>query len=1167
MGAVLCARGVEQIYCGRSRYKGPCHCHNRTRISCSHVHTVRFNATVLMHTQLLLLLCCSVPYRPEGALRSRSAERVEPAAADLSHTAPGCGERSIGVRGAHFWTHLNSAVMSLQTGLPAFSALFIYFYVLQSTLVLAFNLDTSHVIRKVGEPGSLFGFSLAMHRQLNPDQRMLLIGAPKARALGKQTANITGGLYKCEITESNQCERVEFDAKEDVRIENKEDQWMGVTVQSQGPGGKIVTCAHRYQRRLFVDTPQESGDITGRCYVLSQDLTIDASSDEDGGNWNFCEGRPRGHEMFGSCQQGLAATFTRDYHYVVFGAPGAYNWKGIVRMEQKNNTLLEMGIFDDGPYEVGDMPANSYLGFSLDSGHRITRDRHLTVVAGAPRANHNGAVVLLKKENNASSRLLVVHTLHGPGLASSFGYDLAVVDLNGDGWQDIVVGAPQFYMKDRDIGGAVYVYINQAGKWEKVTPVRLNGTKDSMFGLAVENIGDVNQDSYEDIAVGAPYEDSGAGKVYIYHGSAQGIKTSPAQILSGKEHNIKLFGYSVAGNMDLDSNSYPDVAVGSLSDTALIYRARPVISIRRDVKISPQEIDLTIKTCGNNICFTVDACFSYRANPASYGPKLTISYSVEADGDRRKQGLPSRAMFLNKSRSETDHQLNGSLELRGQRQETCIKVSARLKENIQDKLRSIPIEVCAEIIGAKRLRTKNRLPQLTPILDSTVPSKDVLMVNFVKEGCGTDNVCRSNLKMEYKLFYKQNNLDVYKPLPMKKNIPVFHLNYERNYLALMVTVNNLRGDDAYETKLVGTFPDTSYSGVRSHPTTPIICTANQNGSQAECDLGNPFKRDSQMTFYIILSTKGMSLDTTEIDIDLQLQTTSVQENMVPVKVKAKVVIELPLSVTGEVSPNQVTFGGVVKGESAMETEEQIGSLINYTITINNLWKSLAPSVKASLHINWPKWNKDGKWLLYLVKITSSGPQDVLCSPDSEVNPLERIKESSTSRSKRELGEKKGVRRSSALSGKNKDLTCDSGVKCVVLKCPLQGLDGTSITLRSRLWNSTFIEDYASLSHLRIAVKASLVLETQAKNMKLITPEADLVLTVSPESTVAQHGGVPWWIILVAVLAGILILALLVFLLWKCGFFKRATQEQYNAAYHKAEIHVQPSDKDKLSAEA
>ncbi|XP_069558662.1 integrin alpha-6 [Brachyistius frenatus] len=1064
------------------------------------------------------------------------------------------------------------------------AALLFHIYFLEPTLVFAFNLDTSHVIRKDGEPGSLFGFSLAMHQQINPDQVMLLIGAPRARALGNQTANITGGLYRCDITPSNHCQRIEFDNEENPRVENKENQWMGVTVQSQGPGGKIVTCAHRYQKRLFVNTPQESHDITGRCYVLSQDLTIDSSSDEDGGNWNFCEGRARGHEMFGSCQQGLAATFTKDYHYVVFGAPGAYNWKGVVRVEQKNNTLLEMEVYDDGPYEVGDehllnpelvpVPANSYLGFSLDSGHRVTRSRGLTVVAGAPRANHSGAVVLLKKESEVSTRLLMEHMLHGPGLASSFGYDVAVVDLNSDGWQDIVVGAPQFYMKDRDIGGAVYVYINKAGRWERVTPVRLNGTKDSMFGLAVENTGDINQDSYEDIAIGAPHDDAGAGKVYIYHGSAQGIKTSPAQILSGKEHNIRLFGYSLAGNMDLDGNSYPDLAVGSLSDTVLIYRARPVISIRRDVKISPQEIDLTIKNCGNSICFTVDACFAYKANLASYSPRLTISYSVEADGDRRKQGLTSRVMFLNKSQVESDHQFNGTAEFRGQNQETCVKIKARLKDNIKDKMRSIPIEMSVEIIGTKRQRTKNGLPQLKAILDSSESSKDVTEVNFVKEGCGRDHVCRSSLKMEYSLYYKQNNLDVYFSLNnSKNNIPEFMLNYEKKDLALRVTVNNMNGDDAYEAKLVASFPDTlSYSGVRSHQTTtekPIICVANQNGSQADCELGNPFKSDSETTFYIILSTAGMTLDTTGIEIDLQLQTTSVQENITPVKVKAKVIIELPLSVSGEANPSQVSFGGVVKGESAMKTEDEIGSLISYTFRINNLWKSLRPSVRASLHIQWPKYNKDGKWLLYLVKISSKGREDILCSPESEINSLKHIQESSVSRTKRGIvrKERKTGSKMASPPGKKKVLSCEKDIKCVVLKCPLQGLDGTAVELRSRLWNSTFIEDYASLSTLHLVVKASLVLHTQAGNMILRTPDTTVTVAVSPDSAVAQYGGVPWWIILVAVQVGILILALLVFLLWKCDFFKRASKDEYDAAYLKAEIHVQPSDKDKLSAEA
>uniref|UniRef100_A0A667Z438 Integrin subunit alpha 6 n=1 Tax=Myripristis murdjan TaxID=586833 RepID=A0A667Z438_9TELE len=990
-------------------------------------------------------------------------------------------------------------------------------FLLDSTFTSAFNLDTSHVIRKEGEPGSLFGFSLAMHRQLKPDKRMLLIGAPRARALHNQRANITGGLYKCEITQSNNCEQ-------DIRIENKENQWMGVTVQSQGPGGKIVTCAHRYQRRLFVNTAQESRDITGRCYVLSQDLTIDTSSDEDGGNWKFCEGRARGHERFGSCQQGLAATFTKDYHYVVFGAPGAC----LVCILSRRKVCSKIFL-------------THTLGFSLDSGHSITKSRGLTIVAGAPRSNHSGAVVLLKKESETSTRLSPEYVLQGPGLASSFGYDVAVVDLNGDGWQDIVVGAPQFFMKDGDVGGAVYVYINQAGRWDKVTPVRLNGTKDSMFGLAVENIGDTNRDSYEDIAVGAPYDDGGAGKVYIYHGSAQGINTKPAQILSGRQNNIRLFGYSLAGNMDLDSNSYPDLAIGSLSDTAFIYRARPVISIKKDVKITPREIDLTKKTCGNSICFTVEACFTYKANPASYSPKLS-NFSLEAEKERRKQGLLSRVMFLNKSRSDKDYEFSGTLDLRGQNKKACIKTKVKLKDNIKDKLRSIPIEVSVGIVGTKRQKRQNALPQLVPILDSSQASKVVTEVNFLKEGCGSDNICQSNLQLQYKLCYKENNQDVFPPLPIENGVPVFSLNDQKKDLALQVTVKNKNGDDAHEAKLVGTFPDTlSYSGFRSHKTTKekrIICIANQNGSQADCELGNPFKRDSEATFYIILSTVGIPLDTTEIDIDLQLQT--VQEQIATVKAKAKVVIELSLSVTGVARPSQVYFGGTVKGESAIKTEDEIGSLINYEFRINNLGKPLKSFGTASLNIQWPKENVDGKWLLYLVKITTTGLEDVPCSPETEINSLKHIQVSSVIRTKRETGERKtsGTRISSLLEQrKRKVLMCGNGydARCVVIKCPLQDLDSTAvIALRSRLWNSTFLEWLHRCSSPAVLVKLNHLITVSSRFPRSL----QVRVTVFPEKTVAQYGGVPWWIILVAVLAGILMLALLVFLLWKVSSQRR-----------------------------
>lgn len=66
--------------------------------------------------------------------------------------------------------------------------------------------------------------------------------------------------------------------------------------------------------------------MIGRCFVLSQDLRV--RDELDGGEWKFCEGRPQGHDRFGFCQQGLAAAFSPDQHYILFGAPGTYNWKG-----------------------------------------------------------------------------------------------------------------------------------------------------------------------------------------------------------------------------------------------------------------------------------------------------------------------------------------------------------------------------------------------------------------------------------------------------------------------------------------------------------------------------------------------------------------------------------------------------------------------------------------------------------------------------------------------------------------------------------------------------------------------------------------------------------------------------------------------------------------------
>ncbi|KAM6461515.1 integrin alpha-6 isoform 3-T3 [Liasis olivaceus] len=1012
----------------------------------------------------------------------------------------------------------------------------LFYLCLLPGIVRAFNLDTENVVKWNGEPGSFFGFSLAMHQQLDPNRRLLLVGAPRQKAFPTQLANRTGGLFSCDIETPNlPCTRIEFDKTADPAKESKEDQWMGVTVRSQGPGGKIVTCAHRYEKRYYVNTEQETRDIIGRCYVLSQDLSISNNEYMDGGEWSFCDGRLRGHEKFGSCQQGVAATFTRDNHYIVFGAPGTYNWKG----------------------------------FSLDSGKGIVSQEDITFVSGAPRANHSGAVVLLKKDSDIQRALSPVHMFEGEGLASSFGYDVAVVDLNSDGWQDIVVGAPQYFDRDGEIGGAAYVYINQEGKWDRVKPIRLNGSTGSMFGIAVENVGDVNKDGFPDIAVGAPY-DGDFGKVYLYHGSRNGINTKPAQILDGGTNNVIFFGYSITGNMDLDGNSYPDIAVGSLSDSVSVYRSRPVINIKKTIMISPDKIDLNMRNCevSSNLCLNIRSCFEYTASESNFNQKIILNYTFEAENERRHLGLPPRVHF-SKLRSVP---FSGSVTLRGQKLEECVTTRLELEEKIKDKLRPIPVSLSIAIhtpeasLQARR-RQGRSLPDLLPILNASEPNTVHSEVQFLKEGCGSDNVCHSNLKMQYRFCTKEGNEDRFAYFPMENNVPMLVLKDQKD-IALEITVTNSPsnamyplkdGEDAHEARFVATFPDSlTYSAFRewkSFPEKLLTCGANPNGSQVECELGNPFKRNSTVTFYVILSTTKVNVDTKELDINLKLETTSNQTNLEPITAKAKVVIELLLSLTGVAKPSQVYFGGNIIGESAMKSEDDIGSLIEYEFRITNLGKPLKAFGTAFLEIMWPKELKGGKWLLYLVSIHSKELGELQCAPQNEINPL-KVQVSKNSRIKREVAEKQteGSKGFSLFTErKYKTLECNEEANCVNITCSLQGLDSKAVVvLRSRLWNSTFLEEFYKMNYLDIPVRARIGISA-ADNVKLTNEAANVRVTVFPAKTVALYKGVPWWIILVAILAGLLMLALLVFLLWKCGFFQRSRYDDSIPRYHAVRI--------------
>ena len=158
----------------------------------------------------------------------------------------------------------------------------------------------------------------------------------------------------------------------------------------------------------------------------------------------------------------------------------------------------------------------------------------------------------------------------------------AVGDLDGDGRQEIAVGAPD----DDDGGssrGAVYVlFLDGSGAVTAETKISstsggFGGTlaNGDAFGTSVAGLGDVDGDNIPDIAVGEPKDaDGGAGRgaVWILFLNANGTVKGQAKIsdtagnFNGTLDNGDNFGTSLAGLRDLDGDNVPDLAVGAPFD-------------------------------------------------------------------------------------------------------------------------------------------------------------------------------------------------------------------------------------------------------------------------------------------------------------------------------------------------------------------------------------------------------------------------------------------------------------------------------------------------------------------------------------------------------------------------------------------------------------------------
>jgi hypothetical protein len=153
-------------------------------------------------------------------------------------------------------------------------------------------------------------------------------------------------------------------------------------------------------------------------------------------------------------------------------------------------------------------------------------------------------------------------TFTGSQTDESVGYRVSRAgDVNGDGFGDVIVGT---------LGDRVYVFYGSAEGLSTVPDLTISGASGSNFGRAVACAGDVNGDGFCDVLVGAPAVTPGPapspGAVFCYLGSFTGLATQPAWTRSGIEANEQ-YGESVAGAGDVNGDGRSDVVIGAPNAT------------------------------------------------------------------------------------------------------------------------------------------------------------------------------------------------------------------------------------------------------------------------------------------------------------------------------------------------------------------------------------------------------------------------------------------------------------------------------------------------------------------------------------------------------------------------------------------------------------------------